>query len=157
PTLTSKKEDLMEGSAQSGTETLTANVIGHDSSSSLTASALNPQSCPTCGTTKPAESGSVKNPAYVYALGRIGPRFPTAAIEKEFSQVVGRSDTKDLTNPEVLHKILTDRHNRYLVRKLCWVMTIEGLETYILVPRDPADFDLLVETLRARPKGTDLD
>jgi hypothetical protein len=36
-------------------------------------------------------------------------------------------------------------------------MTIEGLETYILVPRDPADLDLLVEALRAAPSPMDLD
>ena len=28
-------------------------------------------------------------------------------------------------------------------------MSVEGLDTYILVPRDPADYDLLVESLRA--------
>jgi hypothetical protein len=36
-------------------------------------------------------------------------------------------------------------------------MTIEGLETYILSPRDPADLDLLVEALRPTPSPTDLD
>ena len=36
-------------------------------------------------------------------------------------------------------------------------MTIEGLETYILVPRDPRDLDLLVEALRATPSPMDLD
>ena len=36
-------------------------------------------------------------------------------------------------------------------------MTVEGLETYILVPRDPADFDLLVEALRPTPQPWDLD
>ena len=36
-------------------------------------------------------------------------------------------------------------------------MTIEGLETYILVPRDPADFDLLVEALRPTPQPWDID
>jgi hypothetical protein len=36
-------------------------------------------------------------------------------------------------------------------------MTIEGLETYILAPRDPADLDLLVEALRPAPNPTDLD
>ena len=35
--------------------------------------------------------------------------------------------------------MLSDRANRYLVRQLCFVMTIQGLETYILRPRDPAD------------------
>jgi hypothetical protein len=36
-------------------------------------------------------------------------------------------------------------------------MTIEGLETYILTPRDPADLDLLVEALRPTPSPVDLD
>jgi PatG C-terminal len=36
-------------------------------------------------------------------------------------------------------------------------MTIEGLETYILVPRDPADLHLLIEALRPAPRPTDID
>src|SRR5271166_3627526 len=36
-------------------------------------------------------------------------------------------------------------------------MTIEGLETYILSPRDPGDLDLLVEALRPNPTPMDLD
>ena len=56
-----------------------------------------------------------------------------------------------------MQKILSQPQNRYLVRQLCWVMTIGGLDTYILLPRDPADFSLLVEALRPTPKPTDLD
>ena len=37
------------------------------------------------------------------------------------------------------------------------MLTIAGLETYILVPHDPADFDLLVESLRPKPQAWDLD
>jgi hypothetical protein len=40
---------------------------------------------------------------------------------------------------------------------MCWVLTIEGLETYLLRPRDPADFDLLVEALRPAPPPADVD
>ncbi len=36
-------------------------------------------------------------------------------------------------------------------------MTIEGLETYILHPGDPDDFDLLLEALRPAPCPTDID
>jgi hypothetical protein len=36
-------------------------------------------------------------------------------------------------------------------------MTIEGLETYIVVPRDPADLNLLVDALRPTPQPWDLD
>jgi hypothetical protein len=57
----------------------------------------------------------------------------------------------------VLHSVLSKPENRYLARQLCWVLTIEGLETYILVPRDPADFHLLVEAVRPAPSPMDLD
>src|SRR5207245_2352259 len=92
---------------------------------------LNPQSCPTCGTAKPANNGPGPAPSFVYALDKIGPRFPSPSLEKEVAQVAGRDETKGLTDSQVLHKILSERHNRYVVRKLCWVMTVDGIETYI--------------------------
>lgn len=62
-----------------------------------------------------------------------------------------------LTNRQALREVLSSRPNRYLVRQLCWVLTVEGLDTYVLVPRDPADLDLLVEALRPSPRPTDVD
>jgi hypothetical protein len=96
-------------------------------------------------------------PAYVYAIGRITPRFPTLSAEKEFAQATGRAETAGLTDRQALHEVLSQRQNRYLVRQLCWVLTIEGLDTYILQPHDPADLDLLVEALRPTPRLTDVD
>jgi hypothetical protein len=93
----------------------------------------------------------------VYAIGRIQPRFPTLGVEKELAQVVGRADSIGQTDWQALHAVLSRRENRYLARKLCWVMTIEGLETYLLVPRDSMDLDLLLESLRAGPRPTDID
>jgi hypothetical protein len=95
--------------------------------------------------------------AYVYALGRVEPRFPRLAVEKEFAQATGRAETTGLTDRQVLHTVLSQRQNRYLARQLCYVFTIEGLETYILVPRDPGDFELLVDAVRPAPRPTDVD
>jgi cyclic patellamide precursor peptide PatG len=78
-------------------------------------------------------------------------------VEKEFAQATGRAATAGLTDRQALHAVLSKAENRYLVRQLCWVMTIEGLETYILGPRDPADYGLLVEALRPTPQPWDLD
>lgn len=97
------------------------------------------------------------SPAFVYAIGRIEPRFPTLSVEKEFAQAAGRAETKGLSDRETLHDILSMRENRYLVRQLCWVMTIEGLDTYIVHPSDPSDFDILVSTLRPNPRPLDVD
>jgi len=78
-------------------------------------------------------------------------------VEKEFAQVTARAQTKGKTDREVMQAVLSQRENRYLARQLCWVLTLQGLETYLLTPRDSADFDLLVEAVRATPRPTDLD
>jgi hypothetical protein len=104
----------------------------------------------------PDGSGLTAYP-FVYALGRIEPRFPSLGVEKEFAQVVGRAETTGLTDRAVLQRVLAERANRYLARQICWVFTIEGLETYVLQPRDPADLDLLVEAIRATPTTSDVD
>lgn len=105
----------------------------------------------------PVRSTGTTTPSYVYALGRVTPRFPSLAVEKEFAQATGRAETAGLTDSQALQSVLSQRSNRYLARQLCWVLEIEGLETYLLVPRDPADFDLLVEALRPTPSPMDID
>jgi hypothetical protein len=40
---------------------------------------------------------------------------------------------------------------------MCWILMIEGLETYVLAPRDPGDLDLLIEAVRAEPDASDVD
>ena len=93
----------------------------------------------------------------VYAIGRVEARFPNLAAEKEFAQATGRADTAGKTDQQTFHAVLSKRENRYLVRQLCWVLTIQGLETYLLVPRDPADIDLLVEAIRPAASPNDID
>jgi hypothetical protein len=109
-----------------------------------------------CGAVKLNGGGAYP---YVYALGRVMVRFPSKGIEKEFAQATGRAgkETIGLTDQKALHKILSNKENRYLIRKLCWVLTIEGMDTYILQPRDSADFDALVETIRPVPSPVDID
>jgi hypothetical protein len=95
--------------------------------------------------------------AYVYAIGRVEARFPNLAAEKEFAQATARADTAGKTDQQTFYTVLSQRENRYLVRQLCWVLSIQGLETYLLLPRDPADMDLLVEAIRPTPSPDDID
>src|SRR5271166_1943253 len=120
-------------------------------------SSLASPACPTCGAAPGINSGAATVPSYVYAIGRIEPRFPRPSVEKEFAQALGRNETAGLTDRQAFQNVLSQRQNRYLTRQMCWVMTIEGLETYILTPRDPVDLDLLVEALRPNPTPMDLD
>jgi hypothetical protein len=104
--------------------------------------------------TQPSEPS---RPAYVYALGQIEPRFPNLGIEREFAQAGARIDSAGLNDRQAFRAVITDPANRYLVRHLCWVFLIQQMETYILVPRDPADYSLLVEAFRENPSGDDID
>ncbi|MEU4426911.1 hypothetical protein AB0F81_40340 [Actinoplanes sp. NPDC024001] len=101
--------------------------------------------------------GAAFAPSYVFALGQIVPRFPTVSVEREFAQAVGRGDTEGLTDAQARHRVLSARENRYLVRQLCWTFVIEGLENYVLLPKDPGDYELLAEAVRAEPDRNDLD
>lgn len=96
-------------------------------------------------------------PSYVYAIGRVEARFPNLAAEKEFAQATGRAETVGKTDRQTFHAVLSKRENRYLVRQLCWVLSIQGLDTYLLLPRDPADVELLVEAIRPVSSLNDID
>jgi hypothetical protein len=115
------------------------------------------QACESCGSAAAGDAGAGAARTYVYAIGRIEPRFPEQSIEKEFAQATGRAETAGLTDRQAVQKVLSQRQNRYLARQLCWVLTIEGLETYILSPRDPYDLEQLIEALRPTPQPWDLD
>jgi hypothetical protein len=107
-----------------------------------------------------AENGAKGDPQganFVFALGRVEPRPPDISIEKELAHAIGREQTSGLTDRQALHATMATRENRYLARQVCWVFAVEGLDTYLLQPRDPADFEMLVETIRPRSSALDLD
>jgi hypothetical protein len=80
--------------------------------------------CPSCGANPNSGAESGQSPAWIYALGRAEFRFPRISVEKEFAQVLGRDKASGLTDGQALHEVLSKRENRYLVRQMCWVMTI---------------------------------
>ena len=115
-----------------------------------------PQPCPSCG----ADNGGIATaalPTYVYSVGRIEPRFPRVSVEKELAQIIARDDATGLPDRRVLKSVLSKPENRYLARQMCWIMSIAGLETYLLFPRDPNDLHLLVQSLRPTASPTELD
>ncbi|MEQ6342295.1 MAG: hypothetical protein M3A44_11735 [Gammaproteobacteria bacterium] len=131
---------------------LLVSASSDDTSTMMAPPGGNGGTCATCG------GGAVSTPpSYIYAIGRIEPRFPRLGIEKEFMQAIGRSETAGKTDREAFFSALSQRENRYLARQLCWVFIIQGMETYILQPRDPVDLDLLIEAIRPAPSPMDLD
>ena len=110
-----------------------------------------------CGGAPGMSPNGTRMVPFVYAIGRVEARFPNLGAEKEFAQATGRTETAGKTDQQTFSAVLSKRENRYLVRQLCWVLTIQGLETYLLAPRDAADIDLLVEAIRPAPGPNDID
>ncbi|MFI5973100.1 hypothetical protein [Streptomyces sp. NPDC051452] len=96
-------------------------------------------------------------PSYVYVLGKIDYVPPSRSIEKELAQIVGRADASQLTDRQAVHQVISQPENRYLARQLCYVLSVHGIETYILRPRDCYGLDLLIDAIRPEPRPSDLD
>ncbi len=110
-----------------------------------------------CGCGEGAKAKGTNAPQYVYALGKIEPRFRSMAVEREFAQATGRAETTGLTDQQAFYSVLSKKENRYLVRDLCWALAIGGVAAYILLPKDPLDFDRLVESVNPQQNKADID
>jgi PatG C-terminal len=108
--------------------------------------------CPTC-----AGAAASMPVSYAYTIGRIEARSPRLSVEKEFAQAAGRAETASQTDQQAFYNVLSKPENRFLARQLCWVLTVQGLDTYIVHPRDPGDFDRLMEAIRPQPSPMDID
>jgi hypothetical protein len=132
-------------------------MAANSSTGSLSAA---PGECETCGSPGSISGlggAEARSPKYVYAIGNVGARFPNLSVEKEFAQVLARTETAGMTDQQSFYAVLSDRENRYLVRQLCWVLSIQSLDTYLLLAREPGDLDLLVETIRPTTSPNDMD
>lgn len=105
-------------------------------------------------------SNEMKPPSFVYAIGKVGFRFPTRSLELELKQAIGgrpEEETRGSTYEESISKALTNPDNRYIASQVCYILTIEKLETYILVATDHFDVERLAKAIRPAPDDVDID
>jgi hypothetical protein len=121
---------------------------------SVTPQGVTAAACPSCAS--PQAGAQALPPQCVYVIGHIEPRFPRLSVEKEARQATARAGGSKDTDRETMAKVLRDPNNKYLVRQLCWVLSVLGVETYILIPRD-GDYQPLIDAYRADPNPGDLE
>ncbi|MFI1659370.1 hypothetical protein ACH4ZU_31340 [Streptomyces sp. NPDC020472] len=112
-----------------------------------------------CGCTaapSPAGGGEADDGGYVYVLGRVRAVFPNVSIQHEFFQVAGADGHTDSTEADAMYRVLSAPENRYLARQMCFVLSVQGVDTYILEATDPTGLDELVEALRPVNDARDL-
>lgn len=104
-----------------------------------------------------AANQAMASDQWVYAIGQVGTRCLTEGVERELRQAMGGDDPLDLANLAKFRKTLTRPENRYLVRELCWVLTVDGIDSYVLAPSDPTDIALLADAIRPNSDGQNID
>ncbi|MBV9038872.1 MAG: hypothetical protein JO182_30585 [Acidobacteriaceae bacterium] len=104
------------------------------------------QACPTCNA--PRTQAQMTPNSWVYVIGDVDARFPSLAVEKEVIGAMAQADTAGLSNEAALQRVLDISSNAYLVREMCWVLLVQGVETYVLVPHYSQDYPMLVEAAR---------
>ncbi|MFI1864999.1 cyanobactin maturation protease PatG family protein [Streptomyces jumonjinensis] len=122
------------------------------------------QACCGCGATGGAASAGGHDgaaaesagPGYVYVLGRVRAVFPDISVQREFGQVAGEAKQADATDADALYRVLTDPENRYIARQMCYVLSVQGVDTYLLEPADPMELPELLEALRPIADQRDL-
>lgn len=113
--------------------------------------------CPTCG------GGSAAAPfgqTQATLVGIVTAAFPSLSVEKEFAQLLGQKDFKGFTDRQTIHAVLKRPENRYLARRMCFMHTPYGGGTspaYVLVPEEPEDITLLIDTLERPLSASEFD
>ncbi|MEE1766245.1 hypothetical protein [Streptomyces sp. SP18BB07] len=95
-----------------------------------------------------AGRGGDTTPGYVYVIGQVRAVFPDLSVQHEFLQAAGAGGAHDASDADAVHRVLSAPENRYLARQMCYVLSVQGVDTYVLEPVDPTDLDDLVEALR---------
>ncbi len=135
-----------EAEAFSGNEIARVQVNGYtDGQFASLSDAILMQGC-SCGC-----SGSTPN--YVYAIGNIHPHFPSKGVEMEY-KVASESLGKAVTE---YFEILSQKKYTYLANRICWVMNIGNMESYIIKPRSNKQLQDIIDTLKPTVPDTPTD
>lgn len=111
-------------------------------------------SCRQCSEAKSSHTNAGQ---FVYAIGRIYPRYPNLGVEKEVAQALGSEGSKGINDQQALHRILRDPSFLYIAQEMCWTVAIETIDSYLIKPATKADAALLLESLREDKDQTSYD
>jgi PatG C-terminal len=97
-----------------------------------------------------------ESPTFIYAIGSIRVEFSNPSLKNEFIQAMAKENTQNMTEKQSLYNVI--KNNRYIAREACWIFSVEKVDCYVLVLKDPYDLDQLVETINPeREDGDDIN
>src|SRR5215470_1402880 len=97
---------------------------------------------------------------FVYAIGTVEAEYPNLAIEREMQALAHEMNIEFEPDEDMPTRPTEDRHwqyevlsrdrrrTKYIARQLSWRLTVEDVPALVLTPRDPSDFDELIDCLQ---------
>lgn len=101
---------------------------------------LAPQDCG-CG-----GGGNKGSLGYIFAIGRIYPAFPSQSIQEEFNYAYQEFKAEGPPNA-LFYQVLSQGQNLYIAQEMCWIVQIQGVDTYIAKPRSDVELYELIASL----------
>ncbi|RAJ05025.1 hypothetical protein LX64_02179 [Chitinophaga skermanii] len=89
---------------------------------------------PQCGCGGGGEGIQPDNLGYVYAIGNIYPSFPNKSLEEEYMYAYQEFKAQGPPNA-LFYQVLSQGQNLYIAERMCWILSIQGVDSYILTPR----------------------
>lgn len=89
---------------------------------------------PQCGCGGGGEGIQPENFGYIYAIGNIYPTFPNKSLEEEYMYAYQEFKAEGPPNA-LFYQVLSQGQNLYIAEKMCWILSIQGVDSYILTPR----------------------
>lgn len=91
--------------------------------------------------------GSATATGFVYVLGTLRAAFPSETVRKEFEEQIARvyPQPTNVPDEQLIFQVLSQGENLYLAREICWVLQVDGVDTYVLGPRTYVElYDLIL-------------
>ncbi len=101
----------------------------------------------------PADNGEEDEAQYVYAVGRLCPKFPSQSERKEFEMAAAGLSPQISSTSLPFYDVLSKPDNFYLAKALSWVFEINGIAAYIVIPRDSTQLKTFISILE-QPEDT---
>lgn len=90
---------------------------------------------------------------FVYVIGDVRASFPSQSLEQEFRAVANLRPTAPISQIE-LYRVLSQAPNIYIARDMCWVLKVDTVDVYLVVPRSFVELSDLIMALQ--PNATEI-
>jgi hypothetical protein len=94
--------------------------------------------------------------AFVYAIGLLRPVFGTEDLQQEYLAATKQLEVPTDDYYKVFNTIETPHDNpalsyrryRYIAEKMCWVLSINNVDTFIVIPASQLELDSFIDSLQ---------